>query len=50
MAIEEEESFKIIQKVCESEHLKEDNLLQKIKDELYEVEKKLPEEDCGEQV
>ncbi|WP_375604459.1 ankyrin repeat domain-containing protein [Wolbachia endosymbiont of Anurida maritima] len=48
MAIEKEKFFEIICNVSKSKDLNEDNLLQKIKDELYEVEKKLPEEDRGE--
>ncbi|MGL9688708.1 MAG: ankyrin repeat domain-containing protein [Wolbachia sp.] len=48
MAIEKKTLFEIIQKVSKSKDLSEDNLLEKIRDELYEVEKKLPEEDCGE--
>jgi hypothetical protein len=48
VAIEKKTLFEIIQKVSKSKDLSEDNLLEKIRDELYEVEKKLPEEDCGE--
>ncbi|MGL9731336.1 MAG: hypothetical protein ACR5KX_00600 [Wolbachia sp.] len=47
MSIEKKTLFEIIQKVSKSKDLSEDNLLEKIRDELYEVEKKLPEEDCG---
>ncbi|MDR1139934.1 MAG: ankyrin repeat domain-containing protein [Rickettsiales bacterium] len=48
MAIEKEKFFEIIKNVNEGGGLNKDNLLEKIKDELYEVERKLPEEDCGE--
>ncbi len=48
IAIKKEKFFEIINEVSESKGLNEDNLLQKMKDELYEVEKKLPKEDRGE--
>ncbi|NEV49743.1 hypothetical protein EUZ93_04645 [Wolbachia pipientis] len=48
MAIEKEKFFETINEVSKSEGLNGDNLLERIKDELYEIEKKLPEEDHGE--
>jgi cell division protein FtsB len=48
MAIEKGKFFEIIDVVSAIQGLNNDNLLQKVKEELYEVEQKLPEEDRGE--